>query len=83
MLLAGGEGEDKAPASLGIQGLADVFGSTVVTYRTKEELVELLRESRDDLFPSRVERLDLADRISREHSFDARARVLIDAVADA
>ncbi len=65
------------------KGLADVFGSTVVTYRTKEELVELLRESRDDLFPSRVERLDLADRISREHSFDARARVLIDAMADA
>ena len=65
------------------RGLVDVFGSTVVTYRNEEELVELLRESRDDLFPSREERLDLADRVAREHSFDARAALLIDAMADA
>ena len=64
------------------RGLSDVFGSTVVTYRTEEELVELLRESREDLFPSREERLDLAERIAREHSFDARAAVLIEAMAD-
>lgn len=65
------------------RGLADVFGSTVVTYGSEDELVELLREPRDALFPSREERVELADRIAREHSFDVRAGVLVEAVAEA
>jgi len=34
----------------------------------------------DDAFPSRDKRLALADRVAREHSFDARAAALVAAV---
>jgi hypothetical protein len=61
-------------------GLHDVFGETVRTYTDTGSLSALLSGPRDDSFPSRAERLDLADRIARDHSFDARAAVLIDHV---
>jgi hypothetical protein len=62
-------------------GLADVFGSTVLTFRDAAELMELLGRPRDTGFPSREERLELAARVARDHSFDARAGVLIEAAA--
>ena len=63
------------------QGLTDVFGTTVVTYRTQDELAALLAAPRDDVLPSRDERLARAAEVAREHSFDARAAVLIEAAA--
>jgi O-antigen biosynthesis protein len=62
-------------------GLTDVFGSTVLTFRDAAELMELLGRPRDTGFPSREERLELAARVARDHSFDARAGVLIEAAA--
>ncbi len=59
-------------------GLSDVFGSAVVTYRDGEHLSDLLRRDRDDVFPDRAARLAAADRIARDHGFDARAQVLIE-----
>jgi spore maturation protein CgeB len=61
-------------------GLHDVFGETVRTYTDRQSLADLLSGPRDDAFPSRAERLDLAARIARDHSFDARAAVLIERV---
>ena len=58
-------------------GLADVFGDGLRTYRDADELVSILRAGPAG-FPDRPARLALADRIAREHSFDARAAVLID-----
>lgn len=59
-------------------GLTEVFGTTVVTYRSEDELATLLASPREDVFPSREDRLALAARVAREHSFDARAAVLLE-----
>lgn len=56
-------------------GLGEVFGEVVRTYASAEDLVQQLRERE---WPDREARLALASRIAREHSFDARAAVLID-----
>jgi hypothetical protein len=61
-------------------GLHDVFGQTVRTYTDPQSLSALLSGPPDDEFASRAERLDLADRVARDHSFDARAAVLIERV---
>ncbi len=58
-------------------GLHEVFGPDVVTYRDDADLVDVLSRPRDDAFPSRASRLQLAERVARDHSFDARAATLI------
>lgn len=59
-------------------GLADVFGDVVRTYADAGELVAALTGDPEVAFPSRDARLELAARIARDHSFDARAEVLIE-----
>ncbi len=54
-------------------GISEVFGSSVVTYQTCEELAEIIRNP-DSFFPSH--NAD-AQRIRTEHDFRARARELI------
>lgn len=61
-------------------GISDVFGDVVRTAETESELVGILRGDRDVEFSPRDVRLALADRIAREHSFDARAAQLIERV---
>ncbi len=61
-------------------GLTDVFGDVVRAAASPQEWRALLQRDPDEAFPSRNERLELAARIAREHSFDARAEVLIDRV---
>ena len=58
-------------------GLADVFGNGIRTYEHAGDLASVLADP-VAAFPPRAERLALADRIARDHSFDARAAVLID-----
>jgi spore maturation protein CgeB len=53
-------------------GLSEVFGESVRTYRTPADLVELLSSA-----PKAEARRRAAERIAAEHSFDARARVLV------
>jgi spore maturation protein CgeB len=60
-------------------GISDVFGSSVVTYRTPEELAQIYRNP-DAHFP--VDSTD-AQRIRTEHDFRARARTLIAAAESA
>ena len=59
-------------------GLSDVFGGDVRTYSDADSLVAALSGDRDEQFPSREDRLTLAARIARDHSFDARAAVLVE-----
>ena len=59
-------------------GLEDVFGAAVRTYEGTDELRALLTGDRDLVFGDRAARLAAADQVARLHSFDARARVLID-----
>lgn len=62
-----------------VDGLDDVFGSPVPVWRAPEELVDLLQVAdRDEVFGDRSTRLKLADLVRSEHSFDARARRLLD-----
>lgn len=58
-------------------GLQEVFGDVVRSAETPDELVALLRAGRDEAFADRSQRLQLAELVAREHSFDARAAVLI------
>ena len=58
-------------------GLTDVFGDAVRTYADPAGLVDVLSGDLDAAFPDRAARLSLAGRIARQHSFDARAEVLI------
>ncbi len=60
-------------------GLREVFGDVVVTWDSEDVLVATLRAPREEVFASREARRDLADRIAREHSFDARAAILREA----
>lgn len=61
-------------------GLAEVFDDVVRTYDDPTALSALLTGDLDATFPSRAERLALADRVAREHSFDARAAALLEHV---
>lgn len=60
-------------------GLHEVFGDVVRTYRSVDELREILADPADS-FPSREVRLMAAERIAREEGFDARAALLVNRV---
>lgn len=62
-------------------GVESVFGSTVRTYRTVEDLRQLLDPDATD-WPSSHERQAEGERIGREHSFAVRARTLLADVLD-
>lgn len=59
-------------------GLAEIFGAGVRTYRTIEELRPLVSADYRGHFPDRRDRLESAAHVAAEHSFLARADVLID-----
>jgi hypothetical protein len=59
-------------------GLSDVFGEGLRTYAGADELAGLLREDPAVAFPDREARIALASRVARDHSFDARAAVLVE-----
>ncbi len=65
-----------------VSGIREIFGNAVVTYSSPIELVELLRRGPDDLFPPEEQLREHAARIATDHSFRARARVLLDAAID-
>lgn len=61
-------------------GLPEVFGSAVRTYEAPHELPALLSGDLDSIYGDESTRRANASRIARDHSFQARARVLIDRV---
>ena len=64
------------------EGLHQVFGESVVTYSTPEQLRELLSAPLDEVFPPRARRLENAARVETDHGFDARAARLIEAALE-
>jgi spore maturation protein CgeB len=60
-----------------IDGVEDLFGGLVRTYRTAQELVALVRQAPDG-YPAEPQRSQIARRVGREHSFDARAATLLE-----
>lgn len=62
--------------------VADLFGRSVVTVGSAEELAEIFRRDRDEVFGDDDERLEVAARIAREHSFAVRAQQLLDAALE-
>ncbi|BDI21627.1 hypothetical protein L3i23_04030 [Herbiconiux sp. L3-i23] len=65
-----------------VEGLTELLGPGVITYRDEAELVALLEEtSLDRLFPSDAVLRENAERVRRDHSFDARAADIERAVA--
>ena len=56
-------------------GLHDVFGDAVITYSSPENLADAIERARAK---TEAARLSDAARIAREHSFDVRAKVLIE-----
>ncbi len=64
-----------------VDGIEEVFGGAVLTYRDEEHLVEMLRADPDEIFPDATTMARISERVRREHSFDARASVLEEAAA--
>jgi hypothetical protein len=63
-----------------VAGLSDLFGDAVAVWRTPEEFADLVAGDPRRAFPGVEERAALAGKVVREHSFDARARHLVDAL---
>jgi spore maturation protein CgeB len=65
-----------------VEGVDDLFGGLVRTWRGADDLVRLAREGAA-AFPGDEERRAVAERVVRDHSFRARAEVLVDAAVRA
>jgi hypothetical protein len=63
-----------------VAGAEELFGGSVRTFRTPEEFRALVTEPFDRHFPDHTQRLANAAEVARHHSFDERARQLVDAV---
>lgn len=63
-----------------VAGLDELFGRSVQVARTPEDLRRLARDLR--VFGDDAERRAVAARVHAEHSFDARARVLLEAALE-
>lgn len=63
-----------------VDGISEVFGPTVRTYTSVAEFEAAVTAHLSETDAEAAERMDLAERVRREHSFDARAQVLHEAV---
>ncbi|GAA5148576.1 hypothetical protein GCM10025768_10440 [Microbacterium pseudoresistens] len=62
-----------------VEGIAELFGGAVRTYRSEQELRELVTGDLDALFPAEHDLSAISARIREKHSFDARAATLLEA----
>lgn len=62
-----------------VEGIEELFGSAVRTWDTVPDLLDLLSDDLDAAFPSAQDLDAVSARIRADHSFDARARTLLDA----
>lgn len=63
-----------------VDGIVDLFGSAVRTYSDVQALLELTAAPLDAHFGTEAEIAECSDRIRATHSFDVRARTLLDDV---
>ena len=64
-----------------VEGMEEMFGGLVRSFSGSAELVELVRGAPAG-FPDDTERRRIGEQVGREHSFDQRARTLLDAVLE-
>jgi O-antigen biosynthesis protein len=64
-------------------GIKEVFGESVAVYQTPSELAELCSGANRDAWGSQDEISKRANQIGIEHSFDQRAKVLVQAALSA
>ncbi|KEP75018.1 hypothetical protein HR12_00805 [Microbacterium sp. SUBG005] len=62
-----------------VEGIDELFGGAVRTWNAVPDLLDLLSGDLDAVFPSSADLDAVSERIRVEHSFDARARTLLDA----
>ena len=62
-----------------VQGIEATFSGAVRVYRSVDELRRLCSPEGRELFPSDEEMSAIANRVREEHSFDARAQILLEA----
>ncbi len=62
-----------------IPGMEVLFGGAVQEYRSVQELVRLCGPAGMRAFPGGEDRRRIAEQVCRDHSFDVRARTLLDA----
>lgn len=61
-----------------VEGIEEIFEGAVVTYRTVPELIQLLQRDPAKAFPNEETLNSISARVRERHSFDARARRLLD-----
>lgn len=61
-----------------VSGVDELFRGSVVTYGSIDELLDLVGGDVDALFPSEERQLENSAHVRSHHSFDARARSLLD-----
>ena len=66
-----------------VAGINEVFGEAVAVYRTPSELAELCSKANRNLWGSQDEISNRANQIGIEHSFDQRAKALVQAALSA
>lgn len=67
-----------------VEGIDELFDGAVQTYSSPADLAKMVDpEYRDAIFPDAEERLRIAERVAKEHSFLARASELLQAVLTA
>lgn len=60
-----------------VEGIDELFGGSVRTYRSVPELLELLRANPHDIFPPAEQTGEISAAVRAHHSFDARAAELL------
>jgi len=66
-----------------VEGIDELFGGAVATYDEVPELIRMLSGNLDAVFPDADALAAAGARVRAEHSFDARARTLLDAAVRA
>ncbi|SIR71707.1 glycosyltransferase [Microbacterium sp. RURRCA19A] len=66
-----------------VEGIDVLFEGAVRTYDSIPELIDMLSGDLDEIFPTRDALTGISERVRTEHSFDARARTLLDAALKA
>lgn len=61
------------------EGLDDLFAGAVQVYESPSHLAYLAGRGRESAFPEEARRLEIAATVRRDHSFDERARQLLEA----
>ena len=61
-----------------VPGLAEVFGSSVAVFRSPAEMARLLQEPFRTTFLDHDQRVEAAQAVRTDHSFDRRAEVLLE-----